>query len=67
MPCLQGLILVTDNEREFRRVSGLEAENWRLYRRVVMPGRRKVAIAFATTPEQASLRKHAHARILRTR
>lgn len=26
----QGLILVTDNEREFRRVSGLEVENWRL-------------------------------------
>jgi len=26
----QGLILVTDNEREFRRISGLEIENWRL-------------------------------------
>ena len=26
----QGLILVTDNEREFRRISGLETENWRL-------------------------------------
>ena len=26
----QELILVTDNEREFRRISGLEIENWRL-------------------------------------
>ena len=26
----QGLVLVTDNEREFRRVSGLKVENWRL-------------------------------------
>lgn len=26
----QGLILVTDNEREFRRISELEVENWRL-------------------------------------
>jgi tRNA(fMet)-specific endonuclease VapC len=25
----QELILVTDNEREFRRISGLEIENWR--------------------------------------
>ena len=25
----QGLIVVTDNEREFRRISGLEVENWR--------------------------------------
>jgi tRNA(fMet)-specific endonuclease VapC len=25
----QKLILVTDNEREFRRVAGLEVENWR--------------------------------------
>ena len=26
----QDLILVTDNEREFRRISGLAIENWRL-------------------------------------
>jgi tRNA(fMet)-specific endonuclease VapC len=26
----QSLILITDNEREFRRISGLEIENWRL-------------------------------------
>lgn len=25
-----GLILVTSNEREFRRVSGLQIENWRM-------------------------------------
>jgi tRNA(fMet)-specific endonuclease VapC len=25
----QGLILVTDNEKELRRISGLEIENWR--------------------------------------
>lgn len=25
----QGLVLVTDNEKEFRRISGLEIENWR--------------------------------------
>jgi tRNA(fMet)-specific endonuclease VapC len=25
----QRLILVTDNEKEFRRISGLEIENWR--------------------------------------
>ena len=25
----RGLVLVTSNEREFRRVSGLQVENWR--------------------------------------
>jgi hypothetical protein len=29
MPQVQGLVLVTSNEGEFRRVGGLRVENWR--------------------------------------